>query len=209
VLLASRLLPIGVALAAVVGAGGCGSGSGGSGSGGSSHAARSATAATPAGAPQRQAAPESRRAARHVELRLPRDWHVARHPVTRRNWPVPLKVAASFPIHRGSPSASCPVNVIRSMPPDGVYLMVAEFTRDRPSGIPPRGSLPPRGDLSRLDIRPSEVECWEHGLSGAKDFTENGRSFRVEILLGSRVSAERRRQALEALGSLRLPPARP
>jgi hypothetical protein len=120
---------------------------------------------------------------------------------------VPLKVAASFPIHHASPNASCPVNVIRSFPPDGVYLMIAEFTKPRPPGIPPRGQLPPRGDLRQLDIRPSEVECFENGLSGAKDFTEDGRSFRVEILLGRQVSAERRRQALEALASLRIPPA--
>jgi hypothetical protein len=142
-----------------------------------------------------------------VSVRVPRDWHVKKHPVTRRNWPVPLKVAASFPIHRASPNASCPVNVIRSFPPDGVYLMIAEFTKPRPPGIPPRGELPPRGDLRHLDIRPSEVECFENGLSGAKDFTEDGRSFRVEILLGRQVSAERRRQALEALASLRIPPA--
>jgi hypothetical protein len=147
-----------------------------------------------------------RPAARRATVRVPPGWHVKKHPVTRRNWPVPLKVAASFPIHRASPNASCPVNVIRSFPPDGVYLMIAEFTGPRPRGIPPRGQLPPRGDLRHLDIRESEVECFENGLSGAKDFTENGRSFRVEILLGRGVSAERRRQALEALGSLRIPP---
>jgi hypothetical protein len=139
-------------------------------------------------------------------MRVPSGWHAPAKPITRRNWPVPLKVTASFPIHRIAGNASCPRNVIRSFPPDGVYLLVAEFTKDRPPGVPPRGQLPPRGDLSRLDIRPSEVECFEEGLSGAKDFTENGRSFRVEILLGRRVSAARRRAALEALGSLRLTP---
>ena len=162
-------------------------------------------------APQRQrspaGAPGARSATRRVSVSVPRGWHVKKRPVTRRNWPVPLKVAASFPIHHASPNASCPVNVIRSFPPDGGYLMIAEFKGPRPPGIPPRGQLPPRGDLRHLDIRPSEVECFENGLSGAKDFTEDGRSFRVEILLGRQVSAERRRQALEALASLRIPPA--
>jgi hypothetical protein len=118
-------------------------------------------------------------------------------------------MAASFPIHRASGNVSCPANVIESMPPDGVYLVVAEFTKPRPPGIPPQRALPPRGDLRQLDLRPSEVECWDGGPSGAKDFTENGRSFRVEVLLGSRVSAERRRRALESLASLRIPPANP
>jgi hypothetical protein len=142
-----------------------------------------------------------------VSIQLPRGWHSPARPASRRNWPVPLKIAASFPIHRVSGSASCPYKIIRSMPLDGVYVLVAEFTKSRPRGVPPRGQLPPRGDLRHLDIRPSEVECFENGLSGAKDFTEDGRSFRVEILLGRRVSAERRRQALEALASLRIPPA--
>lgn len=166
------------------------------------------TATGPAPSPRPTGGRAGRRRRAAVEIRVPRDWHSPAKPVKRRNWPVPLTISASFPIHRISGNASCPYNVIRSFPPDGVYLLVAEFTKKRPPGVPPRGSLPPRGDLRHLDIRPSEVECFEDGLSGAKDFTENGRSFRVEILLGRRVSAERRRAALQALASLRIPPAR-
>jgi hypothetical protein len=196
-----------VAVAVAVAVAGCGSDSQGP-----PNSVASESHPPPATAPRapqqgERAAEPAPPAKRRVSVRVPRDWHVKKHPITRRNWPVPLKVAASFPIHRASPNASCPVNVIRSFPPDGVYLMIAEFTKPRPPGIPPRGELPPRGDLRHLDIRPSEVECFENGLSGAKDFTEDGRSFRVEILLGRQVSAERRRQALEALASLRIPPA--
>jgi hypothetical protein len=187
---------------------GCGGGS----TSGSSSAARESTSTTSAPQPShpaRRPGSAARRRADAVRIRVPRGWQVPARSVRRRNWPVPLKIAASFPIHHVSGNASCPYNVLRRMPPDGVYILVAEFTTDRPAGVPPRGQLPPRGDLGRLDLRPAEVECWDHGLSGAKDFTENGRSFRVEILLGARVSAERRRRALEALASLRIPPARP
>jgi hypothetical protein len=124
--------------------------------------------------------------------------------VAIRNWPVPLKVVSSFRIARASSSAACPRNVIASMPPNGVYILVAEYTKPRPRGIPAGLPPGPRGDLSKLDIRPAEVECWQ-GLSGAKDFKYHGRAYRVEVLLGKRVTAAQRRRALQVLGSLKLP----
>jgi hypothetical protein len=129
--------------------------------------------------------------------------------VTKPNWPKPLTVASTFRIRRASANASCPKNVLSSMPPHGIYILVAEYTKPRPRGIPAGLPPGPRGDLRHLDIRPSEVECWDGGLSGAKDFTEHGRSFRVEVLLGPRVTAAERRRALNALASLRVPPRRP
>jgi hypothetical protein len=198
-----RVLLVGTVAIAVIGVGGCGDGTKHS----SSAARETGTATATSAQPRRRkpSAPTRTRKARRVAVRIPRGWHVSANPVRGRHWPVPLKVAASFPIRRGSGNASCPARVLESMPPDGVYLMVAEFTKSRPKGVPPRGPLPPRGDLRHLDLRRAEVECWDGGLSGAKDFTENGRSYRVEVLLGSRVSPGRRRRALEALASLRLP----
>jgi hypothetical protein len=198
----SRYLALVCAATAAAGGAGCGGDSKTS----DSVARESTASSTTAPAPQPSTGSARRQGAAGARIRLPRGWHAVAKPVTRRNWPVPLKVAASFPVRRGSPNASCPSNVLRSFPPDGVYLMFAEFTKARPPGVPARGPLPPRGDLRKLDVRPSEVECWEKGLSGAKDFGESGRSFRVEILLGPRVSAARRRQALEALASFRVPP---
>ncbi|MEA2349754.1 MAG: hypothetical protein QOG86_695 [Thermoleophilaceae bacterium] len=196
-----RALVTVLAAVAALGSSGCGDGSKSPGSA----ARKSTTTAATAPAKPRSSTPAPRPKRRRVTIRVPRGFHVSRHPVTRSNWPAPLTVATSFPVHRASANALCPTKVLESFPPDGVYMLVAEFTKPRPKGIPPRRPLPPRGDLRHLDIRPSEVECWDGGPSGAKDFTENGRSFRVELLLGSRVSAARRRAALEALGSLRIP----
>lgn len=203
-----HVLLVCAAAAAVLGGAGCGDDSGSSGPRSASRETTVTSAPEPGGTAPRDSGSHAGDAGGRdagFRLQVPRGFHVAKKPVTRRNWPVPLKVAASFPIRRGSPNASCPRNVLRSFPPDGVYVLVAEFTRRRPPGIPPRGQLPPRGDLSRLDLRPAEVECWNDGPSGAKDFTENGRSYRVEVLLGPRVSAARRRAALDALGRMRLP----
>jgi hypothetical protein len=139
-----------------------------------------------------------------VAAQVPRGWSVAKKPVSIKNWPVPLQVISSFRILRASANASCPKNVIASMPPNGVYILVAQYTSPRPRGIPRGLPLGPRGDLSKLDIRPSEVECWE-GLSGAKDFKDHGRSYRVEVLFGLHVTRAQRRRAREVLGSLKLP----
>jgi hypothetical protein len=94
--------------------------------------------------------------------------------------------------------------VIASMPPDGVYAVVAEYTDPPPKGIPRLTGLGPRPDFRHLNIRPAEVECWDNGLSGAADFRDHGRAYRVEVLLGARVSAARRRRVLDSLNTLRL-----
>jgi hypothetical protein len=137
-------------------------------------------------------------------MRLPRELTSYPKAVSRHSWPRPLEVASSFRIARTSASVSCPKEVLASMPPDGVYVVVAEYTDPPPKGIPSPKGLGRRPDLSHLDIRPAEVECWDNGLSGAAEFLDHGRAFRVEVLLGARVTAARRQKALDALASLRL-----
>jgi hypothetical protein len=136
-------------------------------------------------------------------MRLPPGLAVARKASSGRSWPVPRAVVASFPIHRASANALCPASVIASMPPDGVYIVVAEYTKPPPPGIPPGNPPGPRGDLTHLNIRPSEVECW-NGPGGSVSFREHGRDYHVELLLGRRVTAAQRRRALAALASLRV-----
>jgi hypothetical protein len=138
-----------------------------------------------------------------VAIRLPRGYLAARRPAKAGDWPVPRTVVSSFPVRRTSGNALCPPDVIASMPPDGIYIVVAEYTKPRPRDIPAGTRPGPRGDLRHLNIRPSEVECWE-GPGGSASFTERGRAFHVELLLGKRVSAAQRRRALEALASLRV-----
>jgi hypothetical protein len=136
-------------------------------------------------------------------MRLPRELTSYPKAVSRRSWPKPIEVVSSFPIARTSANVSCPKEVLASMPPDGVYVAVSEYTDPPPRGIPRPTDLGPRPDLRHLDIRPAEVECWDDGLSGATRFLDHGRAFRVEVLLGARVSAARRQKVLDALASLR------
>ena len=143
----------------------------------------------------------ARARARSVKVAVPRGWTQSHRIGSRRSWPVPLRVIASFPIEGRSSNAACPKAVLDAMPPDGVYILVAEYTKPRPRGIPASLPIRPRGDLDHLDIRPSEVECWE-GPSGAARFADHGRDFYVEVLLGVRAGAKQRRRALDTLASL-------
>ena len=137
-------------------------------------------------------------------MSLPRELASQPKAVSRHSWPRPLEVASSFRIVHTSANVSCPTEVLASMPPDGVYVVVAEYTNPPPKGIPAPTGLGPRPDLRHLDLRPAEVECWDSGKSGAADFIDHGRAYRVEVLLGARVSAARRQKALDALATLRL-----
>jgi len=138
-----------------------------------------------------------------ITIRLPRHWAASHGVVSPKTWPRPLAVAASFPIHHLGANAACSKEVLASIPPDGVFILVSEYTKPAPPGYPPITAFGRRGDLRHLDIRPSEVECWE-GLSGAAHFVDHGRDFYVEVLLGKRITAAQRRHALEALATLRV-----
>jgi hypothetical protein len=137
-----------------------------------------------------------------VTLKVPAGWSQPKPPDAPQIWPRALKVAASFPIARVPANAACPRTLLDAMPADGIYVLVAEYTKPRPPGFPAPRKFGPRPDLSKLDVRPSEIECWD-GLGGATEFTENGRSFRVQILFGAQVTAAKRQEALDALNTLR------
>lgn len=177
-------------------------GCGGSDSNGQATAPASA-ARRPAA--RRPAAPphDSRARARAVTIHAPRGWAVPAKRVSKAGWPKPLQVAASFPIHRLPANTSCPRAVMKRIPPDGVYMFVAEYTRPRPRGIPPGFPLGPRPDLRNIQIADEEVECWD-GPGGSADFKEHGRAFRVEVLFGRRTTAAQRRRALDTLATLRV-----
>jgi len=147
--------------------------------------------------------PNAPAAAKSVTLPVPSGWSAPKPPVASHIWPRALKVVASFPIKLLPANAACPQALLDAMPPDGIYVLVAEYTKPRPPGFPPPRKFGPRPDLSQLDIRPAEVECWD-GLGGATEFTEHGRSFRVQVLLGPKVTDAQRRQALETLNSLKI-----
>jgi hypothetical protein len=139
-----------------------------------------------------------------VRLDVPKGWSTPKPRRSNRIWPEPLKVLSSFAIARVPVNAACPKSVLERMPPDGVYVLVSEYTQPRPKGFPSTRKLGPRPDLRKLDLRPAEVECWDNGLSGQTDFAEHGRGFHVEVLLGARVTAAQRREALDALASLKI-----
>jgi hypothetical protein len=140
-------------------------------------------------------------------MRVPRGFTPTRKVGSAQSWPVPLHVLASFPIRRGAANAACPRPVLESMPPDGIYMLVAEYTKPPPPGFPAGTPIGARGDLAHLDLRPAEVECWDAGLSGTARFRDHGRDFYVEVLLGPKVTASQRRRALQALASLTVSPS--
>jgi hypothetical protein len=183
--------------------------------GGSKHA--STTASTPASTQASKPASNGP-AAKHprhsgqvsrshgVAVRVPRGWHAVQPTTRATTWPVPLRATASFGLARVTGNAACSKAVIRALRarPHGVYILVSEYTKPQPAGFPSPPPLRPRGDLSHLDLRPAEVECWDYGLSGAARFRDHGRAFYVEVLLGRDVTAAERRRALQALASLRV-----
>ena len=139
-----------------------------------------------------------------VKLDVPPGWSTPKPHRSKRIWPAPVKVLSSFRIARVPENAACPYEVLKAMPPDGIYVLVSEYTKPRPTGFPPIRKLGPRPDLRKLDLRPAEVECWDEGLSGSADFAERGRSFHVEVLLGAKVTKAQRERALNALASLKI-----
>ena len=172
--------------------------------GGDDEAKRAPTQTSPSGYSERPpAAARLARPSHRVTLHAPRGWAVPAKRVSRRGWPKPVHVAASFPIHRLPANTSCPHSILERIPADGVYMFVAEYTSPRPRGIPPGRPLGPRPDLRNLPIADEEVECWD-GPGGSADFKEKGRAFRVEVLFGRRTTATQRQRALDALATLRV-----
>ena len=155
--------------------------------------------ATPRHSGQGGAAPKSA----GIAIHLPRHWVVSRKAISPKTWPRPLAVAASFPVHHLGANAACSKDVLASITPHGVFILVSEYTKPPPPGYPPLTPFGTRGDLTHLNIRPSEVECWE-GLGGTAHFVERGRAFFVEVLLGRRVTPAERRRALASLASFRV-----
>ena len=151
---------------------------------------------TPRHSGQPNAAPKSAGIAIHV----PRRWVVSRKAVSPRTWPRPLAVAASFPVHHLGPNAACSHVVLSSITPHGVFILVSEYTKPAPPGYPPLTPFGTRGDLTHMNIRESEVECWE-GLGGTAHFMDHGRAFFVEVLFGTRTTAAERRRALAYLAT--------
>lgn len=177
------------------------------GCGHDSRPARPATQPSAPGSPATTATPPAKphqAAAGAVALPLPRGVRPAPKPKRAASYPVPVKVAASFPVRRTSANALCPRSVLDRMPPDGVYLVVAEYTQPRPRGIPPGVPVHGRQDLERIQVADEQVECWE-GPGAYARFSDRGRSFYVEALFGRDVSAARQGAALEALKRVRVP----
>ena len=154
--------------------------------------------------PSGASGPSGKRGGGAVKVDVPKGWSTPGLRASAGAWPRPVTALSSFRIRRLPANAACPRSVLAEMPPDGVYVLVSEYTNPRPKGFPPHGKLGPRPDLGKLDLRPAEVECWDEGLSGQADFAEHGRGFHVEVLLGAKVTSEQRRRALAALASLRL-----
>jgi hypothetical protein len=139
-----------------------------------------------------------------VAIQIPNGWHKLKPKAHARVWPVPLRAVATFDLPPLPANASCSKAVIDALraSPHGVYMLIAEYTKPQPAGFPSPPPIGPRGDLRHLDLRPAEVECWDDGLSGAARFTDHGRAFYAEVLLGRDVTAAERRQALRTLASL-------
>ena len=165
-----------------------------------SETGRAWSSSTPATTPK----PNGSSKPKAVKLDVPRGWSTPKPRRSKRIWPAPVKVLSSFRIARVPANAACPYEVLAKMPPDGVYVLVSEYTKPRPAGFPPTRKLGPRPDLRKLQLRPAEVECWDEGLSGSADFSEHGRGFHVEVLLGAKVSKAQRQRALDALASLKI-----
>jgi hypothetical protein len=138
-----------------------------------------------------------------IAIHVPRRWVVSRRAISRRTWPRPLAVAATFPVHHLGANAACSHQVLSSIPPHGIFILVSEYTQPPPPGYPPLTPFGTRGDLTHMNIRPSEVECWD-GLGGTAHFMDHGRAFFVEVLLGNRVTPAERRRALAYLATFRV-----
>jgi hypothetical protein len=172
------------------------------GCGGHSAPATSSTSAAPPRPEAARSAPPQR--AGGVELTLPRGVEPAPRPKHAASYPVPVRLAASFPIHRASANALCPPQaVLERMPRDGIYVVVAEYTRPRPRGIPAGVPIHGRDSLERIQVADEQVECWE-GPGAYARFRDNGRSFYVEALFGRDVSIARQRATLDALKRVRV-----
>jgi hypothetical protein len=187
---------------------GCGGGSKNASNPASAGASKPATTApttmSPAAKPRPRSGHVSR--SRGVSIRVPRGWHDVRPRTRAKVWPVPLRATASFrlpPLHANASCSKAVIDALRASP-HGVYMLIAEYTKPQPHGFPSPPPIGPRPNLAHLDLRPAEVECWDDGLSGAARFTDHGRAFYAELLLGRDVTAAERRKALRALASLRV-----
>jgi hypothetical protein len=135
-------------------------------------------------------------------VRYPADWHRAARSLTPHlTDPREVLSIATFPLRRGpaGPCAQAPVAALRALGPRDVLISFLE--RPRPAGEPP--GRPRLGAAAPMEWgacagRSERIE--QHWTP----FRLRGHGFYVFVGFGRRVTAERRRQAVQVLDSFRV-----
>jgi hypothetical protein len=140
---------------------------------------------------------------------LPVGWRTVGPRLTALASPVQQLAAATFDLRQDRPDRDCRPDTARAqLPAHGALVLLLE---NREAAVSPRtlAKLSPRP--SRFRLPPAvNAECFGRGRMVS--WTERGRAFQAQVLLGPRAGAVRRRQAEALLDSLtvqRIPPPPP
>lgn len=139
-----------------------------------------------------------------ISVNYPTGWHLFPPPDTSLSYPFDRMLITSYPTTTGGGGCS-PRRAEAALPANGVLIYLFEYSTS-PSGIftrPGEAVFPPKPATFTLPRRPSNYECWTVPSYMIR-FRAAGRLFQAHIALGRNVSASRRAQALQVMGSLRV-----
>ena len=146
-----------------------------------------------------------------LTVRLPRGWHVTRHPLSGLTSPGEVMALSSFPVRKIDSHTNCtPKTLIQELPSRGAAIWVLENFNGPRHRLNAKGRafFPPRP--RRFTLAPKQFRGYEcAGLSWAENFRDRGRAFYVSVYAHpAHLAPPIRRQTLRVLDSLRVRPLR-
>jgi hypothetical protein len=140
---------------------------------------------------------------------LPAGWRTVGPRLTALASPVQQLAAATFDLRQTRPDRDCRLDTARAqLPAHGALVLLLE-NRESAVSPPALAKLPPRPARFRL---PPAVDAECFGRGRVVSWTEQGRSFQAQVVLGRPAGAARRRQAetlLDSLAVQTIPPPPP
>lgn len=139
-----------------------------------------------------------------LSVTIPAGWSAKPDPIAELTDPDPVLAVGSWPFPIDPTGACAPVRALRALPADGVLLWLLESRPTTDTELFDPSVFPPRLRSFQLEATsPRMVECTDH-LGYVVRFSDRGRYFSVEVVMGTEAPRSSREILEQILQSLRL-----